>query len=461
MLLYLLSGCIFSLLVILGTSLYHHQKQEDFLNQQLPLSDEMRDRVSGIQKKIGVEGFVVVGVSAFDVFYNMLKVDPYALEGIKHLHHSQGFENIGDLFSFMKNSIDGNSSFNRMVSKYKGYTGEEMAFGNLSEAGADVVVPEAPNYPGLDAWVDGEPINVKITTNPSYINEHLERYPEIKVYTNSEMGEHFTDNPNVIIDSNLSETVVSNVTENTLEGIDNLGDYMDSIPLFTAIISGRKNIGAVLEGRKDISTAIEHVVGDTVAVGVGGAVGGKLGLGIGLLFVPLTGGASMVLIPAATSILGTLMGVLTGKSIVGWWKERHLRRAVEELECRAKMFCEAFIKSYNDLLREVISPFKEKSSFCKSEIKNEDSFLKRIFFPSIKVKFYTLARNKIHKEKKALYSYYKELHEFARKNDENKGGLILYAQGLERFGNQKSLIDCYHGISEYIEVVEKEKDKLK
>ena len=233
-------------------------------------------------------------------------MDPQALSGIEHLHHAQEFNNLGDLIGYMKENIlsaeEGTKAWRQIIHKYKGYTGEEMAFDNLRNAGHSVDIPESGTMEGLDATVDNQPINVKITDNPSYIQEHLDAHPNIPVYTNIEMKQTFADNPNVIIDPDLSAQEAFQETADTLDGIGDIGDFIDNIPLITLTISTVRNVRGLINHNKNIPTALEHIVCDTAAVGFGGWAGSEVGLAIGLALAPATGGTSAIIIPTAKSI---------------------------------------------------------------------------------------------------------------------------------------------------------------
>ena len=193
--------CIAVAAVSLSTaSYYHRSRQRAFLTKTLKVDESLRNRVA---RELGVDGTVVAGVTVFDVLYNTMKLDRHALEGIDHLHHAQDFDNLGDLMDFMKSEIiksdSGSEVWERMIHKYKGYTGEESVVEHLRELGYVVEIPESGTAPGLDLIVGGKPHNVKITDEPSYIQKHLDEHPDIDVITNREMADAFRDNPRVLV----------------------------------------------------------------------------------------------------------------------------------------------------------------------------------------------------------------------------------------------------------------------
>jgi hypothetical protein len=187
-------------LVFALLSARHHIKQRKYLLNVIPANEE---EINSIKRNYGDDLLVgtAVGVTVFDVLYNTSKMDVFALAGMNHLHHSQEFSSFSDLSEFMKeniiNSPEGTQAWRDMVHKYKGYTGEEAVFDKLEAEGHDVQIPESGTQEGYDMILDGTPMNIKITDNPSYIQEHLDKYPDIPVYTNAEMKEAFANNPNV------------------------------------------------------------------------------------------------------------------------------------------------------------------------------------------------------------------------------------------------------------------------
>ncbi|MDP2172693.1 MAG: hypothetical protein Q8J62_02875 [Candidatus Cloacimonadaceae bacterium] len=164
-------------IIVLMLSLIRHRKNRLTLLKRLPVDQGTRKKVAS---ELGVEGIVAATVSTFDVLYNTMKMSPYALNGIDHLHHAKGFNNLSDMISFMKESIiqseSGSRTWRSMIHKYKGYTGEEIAIDSLQKAGHEVDVPESGTQKGYDVIVNECPYNIKVTDNPPYIKEHLNDY---------------------------------------------------------------------------------------------------------------------------------------------------------------------------------------------------------------------------------------------------------------------------------------------
>ena len=151
------------------------------------------------------------------------------------------------------------------------------------------------------------------------------------------------------------------------------------------------------KGDLDKKTAAEYVALDTTAVGTGGWVGKTVGLSVGLALAPATGGAKAVIIPAVTSIVGSLIGIFTGKGISGWIKGRHLRRALEELQYLATEFRDEFLYLYQTVVDAMDAFFELRLITCRRQAA-EEGFFKRMVFPSAKTTFYRMASGELKTE---------------------------------------------------------------
>ena len=462
--------CVAVIIVALSTASYiHRSRQRAFLKKTLKVDEPLRNRVA---RELGVDGAVVTGVSVFDVFYNTIKLDPHSLRGMDHLHRKQNFESLGDLIDFMKNDIirsePGSEAWKDMIKKYKGYTAEEKVHDSYQEKGHDVETPESGTNEGWDHKIDGELHNTKLTKDKYYIDKHFDKHPDSYVDTNREMADAFRDNPRVVIHP-FSENEVKESTAKTFEGIDALGDefdLVDGIPVIsTLFINTVKNTQKLHKGDLDMKTAVEHTALDTAAVGAGGWVGKTVGLSVGLALVPATGGASAVIIPAVTTMVGSLIGVFTGKGISGWIKGRHLRRAVKGLQDLATNFRKKFLYLYQNVVDAMNSFFELRLITCRRQVAEEGLF-KRMLFPSAKTTFYRMASGELETERVASRDFYADLREKVQDVEEpSEGGMILFANcqqhGVEMLYEVEPLPDYYAKIEAQLEIIEVEERKLK
>ena len=463
--------CIAVATVVLSTASYFHRsRQRAFLTKTLKVDEPLRKRVA---RELGVDGAVVTGVSVFDVLYNTMKLDPNALRGMDHLHHAKDFQNLGELIDFMKGTIiksePGSDTWRDMIHKYKGYTGEENVADYYRERGHNVETPDSGTTEGWDHKIDGTLYNVKVTDDPLYIQEHLDKHPNIDVVANREMADAFRDNPRVVINSELSSQEAFHRTDATFEGINALGDgvdWVDGIPFITTLlISGGKNYHKFRKGDLDKKTAAEYVALDTTAVGTGGWVGKTVGLSVGLALAPATGGASAVIIPAVTSIVGSLIGIFTGKGISGWIKGRHLRRAVKELQELATNFRDEFLYLYQTVVDAMVAFFELRLITCRRQAA-EEGFLKRTVFPSAKTTFYRMASGELETECTTSCRFYANLRETVQNTEEpSEGGMILFyncqQHGVKMLYEIEPLPDYYAAIEAQLEIIEAEQRKLR
>ena len=97
------------------------------------------------------------------------------------------------------------------INNIKGILFEQEYVDDLQAQGVDARVFEQTNHPVSDIGIyeDGvmvEELQLKATSNPSYIDETLSEMPEdVAVVTTSEVAEHFDGE---VIDSGISDTVL-------------------------------------------------------------------------------------------------------------------------------------------------------------------------------------------------------------------------------------------------------------
>ena len=450
------------LILFLFFSFTYHRKVRKYLLTNLSTDEKTRSEAAKI---LGVESITAMGVSIFDVLYNTVRFDPFVLKGIEHLHHAQHFENLGNLIGFMKDNIiksnEGTNEWRQMIHKYKGYTGEQIAADHLEKAGHQVDWTDSGTTSGFDFKVDGEPINVKTVDTAREISNHIHKYPNIGVIANKEMNTAYGDHPQVHIDHHLSSQEAFHTSSDTFSGFHDLGDFIHHIPLITLIISVTRNTVGVIKGNKGITTAIEHTALDTAGVGFGGFGGVKVGLAIGLALSPVTGGTSAIVIPAITTFIGYIIGVITGKSLTNYFKERHLRLAIENLKAKSGHFQKIFIERFNYFIKNIDSFYVQKKNQCSFARKEIQGWFRRVFFPSPLVKFYAMAISRLSGDWDQTNKYYIELKNKISFVEAEQGGLILYAQGSSILNGDEILISAYQEVENAVKNVEHEKRKLK
>ena len=449
----------FSLTIFLILSYFHHQRVSEFLKKIIPFS---KDDLKKLKPKIGAMEMTVSGVALFDVLYHLSKVNPLLLSGAYRLHHkTQQFESYADISEFLKHqySLDAEGA----VHKYKGYVGEEHTIGQQIESGADITVPDSGANPGYDFIIDGQKYDRKVVGDSNLNQEIKGLKDDEKLWVGTDSGRDYLDNDKVYVDPNsLAEVEYSKITSDSFEGMINVGDFIDGIPLITLAFSSAKNYKLVKSGSKDVNSAVEHVMLDTLAGGVG-VLGGTLGLRLGQGLAPATGGASLIIIPAITTVIGTLIGIITGKGIVKTIKERHLKRSAKILTEESLNFSKHYQKNYKPLLISVKSKYNENEHKLNKVISNNQGWFMKTFFPNVVTKFCSKAKANYWKEFDNIKNYLSELLVLVKKRkrkEKQEAGLVLYEQGKDILFGYKPLVECWEKVDEALKNFKIEKGKL-
>ena len=241
------------------------------------------------------------------------------------------------------------------VDMLRGHVGEQMVFDHLSEAGATLKVPTDSNMPGLDAWANGYPVNVKVTADAlRAAQDHFALYPDIPMLVNADAG-HVPANalildPSVPFDSNLLSGDHLVVIDQALTLNDAANVVSDGIgaadgaaaattvtfPYITAIIvaarSGTREAVLVGRGATTAGRATWNVAIDTSVRGGSVGAGAWSGLTMGAHVDAGTGGALMGLPTLILGIAGAVAGSQVGQRLASRWRERPLRQAQKSLQ---------------------------------------------------------------------------------------------------------------------------------
>ena len=166
-----------------------------------------------------------------------------------------------------------------------------------------------------------------------------------------------------------------------------------------------------------------------------------------------------------TTMVGSLIGVFTGKGISGWIKGRHRRRAVKELQDLSTGFRDEFLHLYRSIVDAMNSFFELRLITCRRQVA-EEGFFTRMIFPSAKTTFYRMASAELNTEHTALRGFYTNLRETVQNAEEpSEGGMILFANcqehGVEMLYEVEPLPDYYTAIEAQLEIIEVEERKLR
>jgi len=283
-----------------------------------------------------------VGVSmltGYQAYEALTAIDPHVISGAKFAFKNVDFDNVSEAAAWFR-GLDGIRA-NRLA----GYTAEQMVAANLAAQGHAVEFPDLANQPGYDLLVDGQPLQVKLTMDADYINDHLDRYPDVSVIANAEMAEYADAIDAVHIDPDLLYGGVGQAIESTGQAYQFLETLADKIPCITLVISASREIGLLWKGWTDVRTSLKNVALDTVSVGVAGWSGAKLGASFGSLLGPPG--------VAFGSVIGGTIGAVGGKKAGNVFKARAYKRARRTFEQSMVKVGECFVDACETAIESV------------------------------------------------------------------------------------------------------------
>lgn len=291
--------CLYTIFAIIVLSTIYFGLRDKYatklrreLDRPLEITTEEKTQFSEFMGKWGLTTGVT-GITIYDAIYSMSLIDENVLEAVDFSSASD-LSSFYGIFHYVETHYAAGSSLTGSLERLEGYTAERVAAAHLVSQGHVVEFPDTSNQVGYDLLVDGHPFQVKDTLTPGLISEHLEKYPDIPVIINSEMGVHFTGNENVVVDPDLSHDQIATAVHNTIDGVDLLNAAPINIPLITLALSSIKEGSLLLAKKTDIKTAGKHVAYDTASVGIGGAAGAKIGTLVGSLLGPVGAGIGLV-----------------------------------------------------------------------------------------------------------------------------------------------------------------------
>ena len=452
--------------LLLFYSVRHYIRVRNFLHKKYSTIDEtvkaVKDKIKSHKPEFSGLDLVPVSVSIFDTMYHMSKVDPLLISALDRLHHSQNFENFAELRDYVKSLIKGTTD-ERLIHKYKAYVGEEDTFSQLSSLSGNLFVPKSGTNPEFDFIYNDQKYNRAVSSDSDYLDDKLNNLPDdVNLWVGPDVDEKYLNNSRFFIDNNsLTEREYFKITSDSFDGIDNIGNFIDTIPFLTMAFSSSKNYRLYSEGKTDKKTATENVILDTASVGLGGYAGAEIGENIGDFLSPVDDG---FIVPVFSKILGSVLGVIAGKGVSGWFKERHYRNALKRLENDSVIFSETYNKKAESLIDKHQSMYFKKVKIIDDVKNNGQGFFGRLLFPNVITTFSREARKRYNQELINLEKYYLSLLKLTKRRKEKEkreAGLILYAQGSDILLRHRSLIKCFNDIKLSIQNLEEEKKKIR
>jgi hypothetical protein len=305
------------------------------------VSQEQRVRnvLFGGRKQIG-QTVAISTISAGEFLYDFIMLDPLAVEGIDFAR-TEDLSHLFSLSEFAK-SVD-TTTLTGDMAQLQGYVAERMIGSELQARGHDVEFPSTSNQAGYDLLVDGEPFQVKNLVNPQGVSQHLERYPDIPVYVNEELGKYFEGNSQVYITSVSHEEVITS-TKQTLDHAVDLTDF--EIPYITFIVYTASNTKRVWRNDLAIEQAVMNILVDSTTkiafASLGKLTGTALGIALfGPQFTILSAGMGAILFGSQSHYASNLIKKVLArneekelKDSVFYLAEPVLDKVVEKIEIR-------------------------------------------------------------------------------------------------------------------------------
>ena len=283
-------------------------------------------------------------VTVLDALYRLSRIDGDVIDAIDAAHGGNDFDSANELVAHINDAMEsGGAHGEGLVSLYKGHLGEARLADALRARGHNVELAPIPNQEGWDALVDGQPVQFKVGLDPSGVEQHLAKYPDIPVVTVAEHAGSFADGADVMALPEVSGGAVEETTRETLEsieGIDELGKIAAiDIPIVTFGVSTYRNGKRVVQGRATVSEAAKDTAVDVGSVGVGSAIGAKAGATLGLLLGPIGAGA--------LGLTGGIAGAVGGRIVAKTIYRRKLARYELDLEENLAAYSEAVVAGLN------------------------------------------------------------------------------------------------------------------
>ncbi|MXY53916.1 MAG: hypothetical protein F4Y86_15530 [Gammaproteobacteria bacterium] len=280
---------------------------------------------------VGRNTVAIGAVSLADIVYSLAVIDPHVVAAADFASK----EEIGSAFDFALH-LEGKfgdtwAARAGDVARLKGYAMEQLAASKLAADGHAVELAEAPNQPGWDLLVDGEPFQVKCA-DADHIREHFEKYPDIPVLASSDLideqwPEEWADK--VFFLDGLSNEFVEEITQRSYRAAEDLaGNDVPEVAL--AVVAARQawmlGKGQVTVGQAASQLVLEGSTRAGLAV-----VGGVVGQAVGLLILGPAGGLVAGALGPVAAQAGARRVAAFAEGVVRRGKDRQHRQKFDAL----------------------------------------------------------------------------------------------------------------------------------
>jgi hypothetical protein len=131
------------------------------------------------------------------------------------------------------------------------------------------------------------------------------------------------------------------------------------------------------------------------------------------------------------TLAGTALGVVTGKGLTGYFKQRHLRVLIKNTHAAATDFYNSFEQGFASLVEKAKLPFLKLEGSFEFSFRHTQGALRRLLFPSVMTIFYSRASEKAREDANHVEDEYNRVMIEAKgKSERFESGLALYCYGL-------------------------------
>jgi hypothetical protein len=249
-----------------------------------------------------LDGATITALTAGDMLWHAAALDQNILKAADFSRSAD----LGDPISFAASAqgfaVDGAHY------SLRGYTAELLVMDQLIADGHDVCLAPESNTPGLDLFVDGNPVQVKCGETLGILERHFEKYPDIPVIADQALtdaawksGADWADSVTTVPGFDLK--VIEADIAATLGQAANLADPdILEFALSVGVIRGGLQ---VWRGAIPTSELPAWLVIDGAARGALGFIGAKGGAMVGLVTLGPAGALILGPVAACAALMGT------------------------------------------------------------------------------------------------------------------------------------------------------------
>lgn len=160
------------------------------------------------------------------------------------------------------------------------------------------VLAESPTQPGWDLRIlnaDGtvaEELQLKATESLGYVQQALERYPDIEVLTTEEAAGRADELTGRVLSSGITDQELEKTVSGPLEALQDspLEDVLENVaPVMPFLVIGLSEGGSALVGRKSLEQALASGIERGAKTALAGGAGALVYLaGLGWLSIPVS-----------------------------------------------------------------------------------------------------------------------------------------------------------------------------